>query len=215
MLKKNEASKITTISIPRLTAVCVQRTEFDITAQYNDYNILMFFVINNYWESVDQLLRKNIKLINKVNDKKETPLIIASKLGHKKIVKHILLDHINDINIDHQDELGNTALHYTLELGGKYIINCLAFHHANIHIKNNKGKSPLEIVKEHENDELISLLKKPLMLYKFSDDDDDDIKKKKNTAINNGDIIIFILSMVIMVMFDIIIMIFGRRKLDT
>lgn len=190
MLKKNEASEISTIIVPKFTEVCVRRSEFDINARYNDYNILMFFVIHNCWESVAQLLRKNIKLIDQVNDKKETPLIIASKLGHKKVVKHILLDHIHDINIDHQDELGNTALHYALELGDKYIINCLAFHHANIHIKNNKGKSPIEIVKEHENDELISLLKKPLMLYKFSDDDDDKNKGKRNTEINNGDIII-------------------------
>jgi len=186
MLKENEASEASKINIPNLTKLCVKRTEFDTNAKYNDYDISMFFVIHNCWESVNYLFSKNIELINQVNDKMETPLIVASKLGNIDIIKNILLNYIREVNLDHQDELGNTALHYALELGDKYIINNLAYHHANIHLKNNEGKSPLEIVKSSENNELMNLLKNPVKPYEISNDND----KEEKIIINNGDIII-------------------------
>ena len=142
MFKKNEASETSNIDIQSLIKLCLKSIELNVNVIYNDYNILMLSIINNNWECVNYLSRKNIELINQVNDKKETPLIIASKLGHKDIIKVILLYFIKEVNLNH-DELGNTALHYALELSDKYIINNLAFHHVNLNIKNNKGKSPI------------------------------------------------------------------------
>ena len=85
-------------------------------------------------ENVDEL-KKIItkKNINMLNDFHHTPLLVASALGHEKIVK-ILIE--NDADPNHQDKAGWTALHYVasgsntelaeilIEHGASKEINC-------------------------------------------------------------------------------------------
>ncbi|OUM58087.1 hypothetical protein PIROE2DRAFT_16734 [Piromyces sp. E2] len=199
----NEASIASKICIPNVIELCISRNEFDTNVKNSlNFNLLMNFIINNLIKNVNDILRKNEELVGQVNDRMETPLIIAARLGNKEIMKKILLLHSAKANIDQQDMLGNTALHYALESGDKYIINNLAFHHANIHIKNKEGKSPIEIAKESENDEIMKLLKNPVSPHKLSKKKSKEgkksitslFKKKKEKdsqiEIDNGDIVI-------------------------
>ena len=56
------------------------------------------------------------------------------------------------IYIDHQDNLGNTALHYAVDLQEPYLISRLMSKQPNIHLKNNEGKSALMIAQELEEE---------------------------------------------------------------
>jgi ankyrin repeat protein len=74
----------------------------------------------------------------------------------------------NGVDIDSQDNDGNTALHYQMinvlknKLylpRGKAIVKILVEEGADPHIRNNEGKSPMDLAMESGEDELISLLK--------------------------------------------------------
>jgi len=203
-LKKNEITSTCKIKVSNIIRLYLSRKEFDLDVKDSQGNNLLihFLVNNNNFENISKLLSLNEGLVNQVNDKKESPLTIATKLGDENIVKYIIT---RNVNMDYQDELGNTALHYALESGNKYIINTLAYYHADINIKNREGKSPIEIAKASENDEIINLLKNPVPLFKLnkkSKDDNDDDKRKvtsllkkdedniNHVEIDNGDIVI-------------------------
>jgi len=205
-LKKTEVSRECKIKVSSIINLYLSRKEFDLNVRDNQgNNLLMYYLItNNNFENISKLLNRDESMVNQVNDKKESPLIVATKMGDNNITKYIIT---RGANLDYQDELGNTALHYALESGNKYIIDALAYYKANIHIKNREGKSPIEIAKVSENDEIVGLLTNPVPLYKLNDnskEDDDDSKEKRkvksllkedkdnihHVEIDNGDIII-------------------------
>ncbi|ORX56587.1 hypothetical protein BCR36DRAFT_260971, partial [Piromyces finnis] len=73
------------------------------------------------------------ELLQQVNNKSENAITIAARLGFlKQIPKHI----VSKADLDHQDNLGNTALYYAIQLKSLYSINILAYNHANAKIKN-------------------------------------------------------------------------------
>jgi len=113
---------------------------------------------------VGKILENNINVINCVNHKKENALIIAAKADNRKSLFELLQ---RGINVNQQDILGNTALHYAVMTKNKFYIKQLLSNQADVHIKNNEGKSPLD-------------LDSTILSNDYSNDsDNNDIKNKK------------------------------------
>ncbi|ORX75233.1 ankyrin, partial [Anaeromyces robustus] len=72
-------------------------------------------------------------------------LIISVKSGNKSSVEKLLK---SGINVYQQDNMGNTSLHYAIELNDLEIIKILISNHADMNIKNNEGFSSLDRANE-------------------------------------------------------------------
>eukprot|EP00833_Pecoramyces_ruminatium_P016859 jgi/Orpsp1_1/1190891/evm.model.d7180000081911.1 len=121
--------------------------------------LLMFSVINNT-ASMKELLENDPEMINEVNIKNENALIIASKINNIKAATILLK---RGIDINHQDNLGNTALHYAIEIESPLLIHNLMSKKPDIHIKNYEGKSPLDLANEigENKEEIVNMLLNP------------------------------------------------------
>ncbi|ORX44868.1 ankyrin [Piromyces finnis] len=117
---------------------------FNYNDQWNN-NILVFYIIANDNKMIRKTLFRNISLLNQVNIKKESPLIIATKLGRIEIVKTLLR---LGADVDHQDNLGNTALYYAVDLKNIHSISILTFYKANLYKKNNRNVSPWDMIQQ-------------------------------------------------------------------
>lgn len=69
-------------------------------------------------------------------------------MGHEKIV-HFLLSR-EDINIDIQDQEGNTPLHLACEDGNDSVAIYLVNKGASVEIQNRQEKTPLEMIKDSQ-----------------------------------------------------------------
>jgi len=130
-------------------------------------NVLMNYIINyveNFEINFKEALKAHKEFKSVTNDNQENLLMIAVKLGRHDIIKHIVPVEGGDIN--QQDVLGNTALHYAVMLNDCVIADLLAYNHADINIKNNDGLSPVNIAKNSGNSTLYKLLLKPCPSYK-------------------------------------------------
>jgi len=125
----------------------------------NQNTLLMISAINNPKE-MKELLENDAGIINEVNSKQENALIIACKINQEESVDILLKQ---GINIHHQDHLGNTALHYAVEIESHSIVYKLLRKGADPHMKNLEGISALDIAQSHSEDqkELIELLTQP------------------------------------------------------
>ncbi|ORX46861.1 ankyrin [Piromyces finnis] len=90
---------------------------------------------------LNNLLQNDPNIINDVNIYNENALIIASKANQDINVETLLK---YGIHINHQDNEGNTALHYAVEIGAYTIVKQLVDKNADINLKNKKGISPLD-----------------------------------------------------------------------
>jgi len=154
-----------------------------LNLKYNDQldnNILIYFIISNNNKMIRLALHRNNNLVNQVNAKKETPIIIASKLGRTEIVK--TLARFN-ADVNHQDYLGNTALYYAVDLRYSYLISILIYYKADPHLKNNRGKSAWDLVN--------TLPKNENLLKAFSQPSELSSVVKQNSFINNSYIHIY------------------------
>jgi len=79
-----------------------------------------------------ELLENNASIINDVNDKGENALIVSTKNNSVEAID-ILLQY--GIKVNHQDEKGNTALHYAVDIEQPDIIRKLISSHADMNIK--------------------------------------------------------------------------------
>ena len=83
-----------------------------------------------------------------------TPLIKACASQAYDVVKALIRS--NDVNINFQDKIGNTALHYLCE-DEKYDIAIeLIKRGGDVEIKNNEGKTPLDLIKTDDIKTIIS-----------------------------------------------------------
>eukprot|EP00833_Pecoramyces_ruminatium_P018369 jgi/Orpsp1_1/1192401/evm.model.d7180000092928.1 len=122
---------------------------YDYRDRNNGNNLVMLASMNSTIVSstLEEVISKSGEdALNAINTKKENALILATKLRCKKNVSVLLKK--KDIMLYQQDELGNTALHYAIDLQDEYLIKLLLAHHADIHLKNDQGKSPLDYVDE-------------------------------------------------------------------
>ncbi|OUM65787.1 hypothetical protein PIROE2DRAFT_7109 [Piromyces sp. E2] len=140
---------------------------FDYEYMDKDHNNLLVYAIllnddysfNNILVHLTRLKNKDV-IINSTNSKKENALIIAVKLGRTKFLYNIFL---KNIDLDHQDELGNTALHYAVEMRDKYAVNILAYYKASKTIKNNNGETAFDLaLKLEEDPSYAKILKSPI-----------------------------------------------------
>ncbi|OUM62136.1 hypothetical protein PIROE2DRAFT_11690 [Piromyces sp. E2] len=142
---------------------------FDVNVRDNfGNNVVMNYIITDNLKSeysIDDIFKARKEYFSAVNEDHENALIITSKLGRRKIIKLIISAEGSDIN--HQDILGNTALHYAVMLNDYYIADTLAYYHADINIKNKDGLSPINIVKESKDSTMLKLLLKPFPPYEI------------------------------------------------
>lgn len=100
----------------------------------------------NLPEIIKLLINHNID-INQIHNNM-TPLMVAAKKNSEKII-NILLSH-PDIKINIQNNIGYTALHFACLYKYINIINILINNSANINIKNNRGNTPLVLLKQKD-----------------------------------------------------------------
>ena len=62
------------------------------------------------------------------------------------------------LNIDAQNSYGNTALIYAVYSGNIETVKCLVKNKANLHVKNNLGKTAIDIAKENNAENILQLL---------------------------------------------------------
>lgn len=84
------------------------------------------------------------------------PLMGAAKMGSKKIVlQHLACTHAP---INEQDELGNSPLHYAVNIDSYEIARALLEHHADANLQNSAGLTPLHVAIKHRNQKIVRLL---------------------------------------------------------
>lgn len=115
---------------------------------------------HGHLDIVKKLLESNAH-IDHADDRGQTPLIIASEQGNVEIVGELLL---KSAKLDKQDKEGNTAL---MKIFGSHltvdqqlaVAKRLVDYGANLHLKNDDGKTALEIAVEQSDPEIIEYLK--------------------------------------------------------
>ncbi|ORX85807.1 ankyrin [Anaeromyces robustus] len=160
---------------------------YDIKDRYGN-NLLMYFTNYYYPDVIRPIISKNSKLLEQTNDKKETVLIIATQLLRHDIVKILL--NLN-ANVNHQDYLGNTALHYAVDLKDEKMINILSFFKSDIYIKNKHGESVMNIITKQNEEKIISIIENPIKPYEFQQkegksNDNHQMNKNNKKGINNN-----------------------------
>lgn len=94
---------------------------------------------------VKGLLKKGV-LVNTVNNKQVTPLMIAAASGNDEIMQLLL---INGADPDMRDIYQNTALHYAISSQKLICSLSLIFLMRDINIRNRKGNTPFNIAAAH------------------------------------------------------------------
>eukprot|EP01096_Ripella_sp_DP13-Kostka_P017486 TRINITY_DN893_c0_g1_i1.p2 TRINITY_DN893_c0_g1~~TRINITY_DN893_c0_g1_i1.p2 ORF type:complete len:183 (+),score=94.57 TRINITY_DN893_c0_g1_i1:82-549(+) len=79
-------------------------------------------------------------------------LMAAAKRGNVELMNRIITENANALNLDIQDGLGNTALHYSAAANHTDTIVILTKHKANPNLLNFAGDTPLHVAlaKNHE-----------------------------------------------------------------
>jgi ankyrin repeat protein len=122
-------------------------------------------------QTIGHLLQKGADV--NITDPTGRNALLVSVDSHQKDYIKLLVTEGNDINS--QDDKGNTALHYlfTKVLAnkmyvpyGKDILRPLLEEGADPHIRNDEGKSPMDLAVESEENELIDLLKSAKTMIK-------------------------------------------------
>jgi len=141
-LQENATSLLIKLNQPVLTMNLIKNKTFDweYKNEENGNNLLMLSAMSQA-QILDELLKKN-KMKNKINDvnaNQENALIIATKAGCVDSVKLLLKHHSN---VNQQDLLGNTALHYAVTIGDKYLTKLILNKKANRDLENKEGYTP-------------------------------------------------------------------------
>lgn len=111
---------------------------------------------NGNEKEVKQCLRKGAEL-NKANKfHKVTPLLLAVKKKHLKVIKVLINHPLIDLNVADKD--GCTALHLAVKMQSYKITKLLVKKGADLNIPNHVGKTPLDIMAESRNSKIIKLL---------------------------------------------------------
>jgi len=125
----------------------------------------------------------NINPFLQINDNNESPIIIAVKLGHSI---NLTEDYFVKNSVNQQDNLGNTALYYAIKIKDRYAINLLRYYHADPHIKNKQGVSPLDLSIEMNDEGIKELLnEQPLPPEEFIEKENSNKNKRKHSLIKS------------------------------
>jgi ankyrin repeat protein len=107
------------------------------------------------FETVKKLLAQDPKLVDSVNQLEQTPLSIASYMGHEKIVR-LLLDKGADIK--KVDRFGSTALHMASLAGKDKIVALLLDKGADMTARAYNGKIPMQLAFEGDHTNVVEVL---------------------------------------------------------
>lgn len=138
-------------------------------------------------EALKLIYNKSPELLNAINDKGYSPLVLATYHGHTEMV-NFLLDHGADVNsessygtplmaavvkgfyeiseriltfkanVNASDQNGTTALHYAVMYKNYDLTKLLVSYKANPLIKDDRGVSPLDYATMYKDKELLNLL---------------------------------------------------------
>ncbi len=132
------------------------KSQVDLNKTLQDGETLMSTAVTKDLYPIVELLLENNANISKANNKKETPLIIAAKLGYENLVR--LLIYLGS-KPDLKDQDGNTALHHAIlnvhEEMALFLINS----GSNIDITNNDNKTALKLAEILKLKKVLDLLK--------------------------------------------------------
>jgi len=129
-------------------------------------NILIHSILCDNESVFSLFINKYPDSINQINDKNENALIIAIKTGFDLNFKEY---NLKNCNINQQDYLGNTALHYAVMLKDFYSINMLFYNNADYNIKNEQHQSVLDLINDidDQKENIIKIMKNPISLLEM------------------------------------------------
>lgn len=87
-----------------------------------------------------------------------TPLIVASQFKSADIVNLLLA--VPEIDVNHADQMGKTALHFAAELGTEDIVRALLQHNADPDPKDNEDETPLFLAAKNGSVPVVKMLQK-------------------------------------------------------
>jgi len=163
---ENASSLCVKQNLTQLFNIIKNQPSFDVNYRDKETgNTLILLAAISQPTVLEQLIKMNKdgSKLHDTNLRNENALILATKSGCIEAVK-VLLKYKIDVN--HQDNLGNTALHYAVDLNDSYVTALLTSRKANASIKNNEGKSPLALAKKLGNSELLQAIENPAVYDK-------------------------------------------------
>ena len=104
---------------------------------------------------IKHIIKNSYSSINYVNIHQENALILAAKINRNDFYSQLLK---TDININQQDDSGNTALHYAVRNINIPFIYNLIINGANPYIENNEGETALKIAEGIENNNALKAI---------------------------------------------------------
>ncbi len=108
--------------------------------------------------------QKKISILDIPNQLGITPLHYACYFGSRKVIDFLL-----DLgaNINSTDQENNTSLHYAINSGCTKTVKKMLIRGANKNIKNIEGKTPYDVAKQMNNQEMANILKNKNFFQKF------------------------------------------------
>jgi len=110
-------------------------------------------------ELIKEIIEDNVNIVNEVNKRNENALILATKANQIQSVDNLLK--YSTINVNQQDDFGNTSLYYAVDLKNLTILHLLLSHQADPNIKNSDGKSALNLAHEIGDKTILNILSDP------------------------------------------------------
>jgi len=148
--------------------------DFDYVDNNTKNTMLMLCSMTPHSYYISNIINKNVNIVNEVNNRQESALILATKFKNLSTVDKLFKSNIkvnqedfsikinaSVINVNQKDYLGNTALYYAVDLKDTKLISYLVLNHADINIKNNEGQSPLDYAYELDDKAIITALLSP------------------------------------------------------
>lgn len=114
------------------------------------------FQMKNY-EMIEELFKLGATVNPQMRTTKQTALHLAITVRSPTILD-LVLTHINDGDIDIQDENGDSALHLAVKLGDIQAVEALMKHEPNIRLWNNDAKTSIDIAKSSLQVNIVHLL---------------------------------------------------------
>eukprot|EP00833_Pecoramyces_ruminatium_P008873 jgi/Orpsp1_1/1182905/evm.model.c7180000083128.1 len=158
----------------------VKKNEELVNIVDNNGENALFHALGKSIETFEYLLNNTKIDVNLRNNDKENVLFISCRNGLSQYVEKLVeisdIDYnfliiigfldklysysIRHANFNHQDDLGNSTLHYAVKLKSKYDVNLLALNHADPNLTNKQDQFPMDLAKQMEEDDLIKIMKK-------------------------------------------------------
>ena len=130
--------------------------EVDVNHASGDHNTALFWASwGNDALTVDILLRYGAR-VDPINHLFETPLMVASKLGHADVIERLLRE--DDVNINHRDNHQRTSLSYASQFGRVEAVRLLLASEADTKLCGVYGRTPLSIAGGSGHKKIVELL---------------------------------------------------------